>query len=82
VIAAAQPRGPVPRIGLLDNGSLTARASLWDAEGRNKILKGVKPGDLPIEQPKEFELVVNQTTAKKLGLAIPPSIMLRAEIVQ
>jgi putative ABC transport system substrate-binding protein len=47
----------------------------------DRILKGAKPGDLPIEQPKEFELVVNQTTAKRLGLAIPPSIMVRAEIV-
>jgi putative ABC transport system substrate-binding protein len=46
-----------------------------------RILKGAKPGDLPIEQPKEFELVVNQTTAKRLGLAIPQSIMVRAEII-
>jgi len=48
----------------------------------DRILKGAKPGDLPMEQPKEFELVVNQTTAQKLGLAIPPSILVRAEIIQ
>jgi len=63
-------------------------ASLLDLARRSgvqvgRILKGAKPGDLPVEQPIKYDLAVNLRTAKEVGLAVPQSLLLRAdEVIQ
>jgi putative ABC transport system substrate-binding protein len=90
-IVEAAARGGLPAIyqvsefvdlgGPMSYGLNMLRQYRRNAVYVDKILRGAKPGDLPVEQPTAFELVVNMRTAKALGITIPRSILLRAERV-
>ena len=87
-VAELAAKGRLPSLGTSDypdaGGLMSYGPNIPDLERRaatfvDRILKGAKPGDLPVEQPTKFELVINLKTAKALGLTIPQSVLLRAD---
>jgi putative tryptophan/tyrosine transport system substrate-binding protein len=80
---ASYVRALVDEGGLLSYGPNIGDLVRRTASYADRILKGARPADLPVELPTKLELVINLTTAKSLGLTVPPSLLLRAdEVVQ
>jgi len=71
----------VEAAGLMSYGANFPELNRRAAEYVDKILRGAKAGDIPVEQPAKFDLVVNLVTARALGLEIPPSLLARADEV-
>jgi putative ABC transport system substrate-binding protein len=72
-------QGPVETGGLMSYGASFPENFRRSADVVDKILRGTKPGDIPVEQPTKFDLIINLTTAKALGLTLPESFLLRAD---
>ncbi len=79
--AIFESRGWVEAGGLISYGANYLDAHRRAASQMDKILKGTKPADIPVEQPTKFELVINLKTAKQIGLTIPPNVLARADRV-
>jgi putative ABC transport system substrate-binding protein len=67
--------------GLMFYGASTTEMFRWAATYLDKILKGAKPADLPVEQPKKFDFIINLKAAKQIGLTIPPNVLVRGDRV-